>query len=122
MQASGRLLNHVADSAGIHDEGARTCCGALTCFGLCYLTDLFCAIPTMTETEEKLDKYSLPIFAFYECCWPCMKVLNCCLGKEKARNIREDVWPLDYFNPYVHYAVIATERAQPTPESSHGMV
>ena len=114
MEASGHLLNGVADSAGIHNHDARTCCGALTCFGLCYLTDLCCAIPTMRRIEEGIDQYSLPLFPFYECCWPCMRLFSCCYGEEGARQMRENVWPpLERMDPHQYYD-IAPKNTQDT--------
>ena len=99
MQASiGRALNTIPDALDMQDADERTCCTAASCLGVCYTIDVCCAIPTMAETEEGFNKWSLPLFAFYECCWPCMG----CLGlmgvpTERLREIREEAWPLSAF-------------------------
>ncbi len=83
------------------------CCELAGCFGLCYLTDVCCAIPTMAANEEEgFDRYSLPLFAFYECCWPCMRGLELCCGwsAEDRRALRRSVWPPDTINPHLQNA------------------
>ena len=79
-------------------EERRRCWDVLACFGTCYCMDLLCTIPTMNRIEVGHDAWSLRLFAFYECCWPCMG----CLGlmgvpTERLREIREEAWPLSAF-------------------------
>jgi hypothetical protein len=66
------------DQAAAAKEDAVVCCGAVQCLGLCYLCDVLGAVSTMVHFEEGLNKRSLPLFAFYEACWPCMRLAACC--------------------------------------------
>jgi len=101
MNIAGHALNSVPEALGIHDPDERTCCAAASCFGLCYAVDLCCAIPTMSANEVGFNKFSLPLFAFYECCWPCMRALECVgVTAERRRDLRGNVWPPPMFDPH----------------------
>ncbi len=76
------------DVLHMENEDDRTCCAVVQCFGLCYLCDLWFTIPTMDVFEEDLNKRSLPLFAFYELCWPCMWFTYCCCDKTHS-SVRE---------------------------------
>ncbi len=103
--AAGRALNTLPDALGVTDPDERTCCATAGCFGLCYAMDLCCTIPTMSANEVGEDQYSLPLFAFYECCWPCMRMLQylCCLSREDRVSLRAKAWPPYYLNPPWHH-------------------
>ena len=78
---AGKTLTYIPRNVlHMENEDDRTCCAVVQCFGLCYLCDLCCTIPTMVRFEEGLNKRSLPLFAFYELCWPCMWFSSCCCG------------------------------------------
>ena len=90
MSIPGHVLTYVPDEVlQWEDKEARACCAAVECFGLCYLCDTQCAIPTMGYFEDGLNKRSLPLFAFYEVCWPCMWIAKYCFGmsRERAREL-----------------------------------
>ena len=74
-------------------EDAVVCCGAAQCLGLCYLCDVLGAVSTLGHFEEGLNKRSLPLFAFYEACWPCMRLAGCCLARETVRRLPRDYVP-----------------------------
>ena len=113
MQATiGRALNTIPDALDMQDADERTCCTAASCLGVCYTIDVCCAIPTMAETEEGFNKWSLPLFAFYECCWPCMSLLKI-VGVDAAtrHSVRERFWPPDYINPHKQIEIIPSSFA-----------
>ncbi len=84
MAVPGSALNHVPrEVLEWENEDARVCCGALQCLGLCYVCDVLGTVGTMQVFEEGLNKRSLPLFAVYEPCWPCVWLSHCCLGAEK---------------------------------------
>ena len=62
----------------------RTCCAAAECFGLSYLMDVFCAIPTQARIALGHNRLALSLFPFYEACWPCMACLFCAGGEPDA--------------------------------------
>ncbi len=92
MQQASSTLTYVPRVVlHLENEDARTCCAVAQCFGLCYLCDLWFTIPTMREFEEGLNRRSLPLFAFYELCWPCMWISICCCGMSPS-HARELPW------------------------------
>ena len=92
---AGKTLTYIPrDVLHLENEESRTCCAVVQCFGLCYLCDLCCTVPIMQEFEEDLNKRSLPLFAFYELCWPWMWFSSCCCGMPNS-SVRE--MPRHYF-------------------------
>jgi hypothetical protein len=86
MDAAGKALNYVPREV-LHWNAAddrTSCCAAAECFGLCYLVDVCGAVPTMMAFEDGINQQSLPLFAFYEACWPCMRLLSCCFRVSHA--------------------------------------
>jgi hypothetical protein len=83
---AGKTLTYVPrEVLHLENEDTRACCAVAQCFGLCYLCDLIFTVPTMQEFEEGLNKRSLPLFAFYELCWPCMWFSSCCCAMTPSR-------------------------------------
>jgi hypothetical protein len=84
----GRALTYAPREAlGWEDADAVACCGAAQCLGLCYVCDVLGTVGAMQALEEGRNKRSLPLFAFYEACWPCMRVFACCWGAPAARQL-----------------------------------
>ncbi len=86
LRVIGQYLSHLPDCGlltpqSTNDEVAG--CRALQFLGACYLCDLGCTIPYMHTVEDGENRLNLGLFAFYEACWPCMRVLELCCGYEK---------------------------------------
>ncbi len=112
MAVPGRALTYLPREV-LHweDEDARACCGAAQCLGLCYMVDVLGTVQTMQHFEVGRNRRSLPLFAFYEACWPCMWLSSCCLGVGRARGL-----PRTYVPWLKENTFDADELAHPTTD------
>ena len=86
MQPVGRALTALPRQLGIEDEDARACASAVECFACCYAIDLGCTVPFMRDVEaDPRGRDSLSLFAFYEVCWPCLRLARACGLVDDAR-------------------------------------
>jgi hypothetical protein len=76
MDHVGNALLFVPNQMGMDttNPAQAAVVGGAEVYGLAYLTDVFCAIPTMLMMEPQNAHESLATFACYDLTWPCRLV------------------------------------------------